>query len=325
MAKEARSQGIKITERDLLILRGLFDCRILNIHHFAELFFEGRQDAARKRIKKLQANKLLNVRQKKVTEEHLYFITRKGFELLTENGALDDYPKVLWKDFEKRAVVSSTRVQHEVEIADVIALFARAVRGHARMKIKQFVVIPLFTEFQAVTPAGRKSYRPDAYIQLSIEGEEDAYIFVEVDRSNHSHSVIMEKCSAYWDYYKRGGFAKKSGGQEEGIHEFPFRVLWVVPSIDRRNLLMESLIRESEKPQSVSKGLYSRRQAWFAAKGDLENDILGEYWLVPEDYKKALKGTNFDPLTRSRDGIKKRNIERDKFVDERVLKRKLFS
>src|SRR5688500_12903297 len=93
---------IVIQNRDLLILRGLFESRIMNIGHIAVMYFGGRREAAHKRVQKLRAAGYLAERNRRPYERALLFLTRQAFDALRHGGHLADYPPQEWSRLRKR-------------------------------------------------------------------------------------------------------------------------------------------------------------------------------------------------------------------------------
>ena len=75
--------------------------------HIAALHFGGSKEAAKKRLQRIKAAKLIGERTRRVNEPAVLFLTRKGFSLLSDEGQLADFPKLSVSAFEKRADVSA--------------------------------------------------------------------------------------------------------------------------------------------------------------------------------------------------------------------------
>src|ERR1039457_161091 len=89
---EISKDGIKPQERDFEILRGLYASRVMSTGHATTLFFEGRLEAARKRLQKLKGAGLLRDRVHDHGEPAVLQLTMKGFNVLKDCGALHGYP-----------------------------------------------------------------------------------------------------------------------------------------------------------------------------------------------------------------------------------------
>lgn len=54
-----QSLAVLLQDRDLSLLRGLFESRIMTAEHVAALFFIGSREAAKKRLQKIKAASLI--------------------------------------------------------------------------------------------------------------------------------------------------------------------------------------------------------------------------------------------------------------------------
>src|SRR5205823_3238061 len=98
---------------------------------------------------------------------------------------------------------------------------------------------PRLFEFRAYTPTRKLvTVRPDALVRLRTVSGQDVFedsFFVEVDRSSEVIEIPIERACCYRDYYRSGGFAIKSGGSRSEFEQFPFVVLFICKSEERRN------------------------------------------------------------------------------------------
>src|SRR5690349_5103525 len=141
--------GIELQDRDLTLLRDLFESRLMTSSHVAILHFEARSEAAKKRLQKLKAAGLIGVRPRRPTELAVHFLTPKAITLLRTHGALDGYPQLAPLTLTKRAQVSQFTVQHELAVMDVKAAFHSTLKSVASFSIAEFCTWPLLHEFQA--------------------------------------------------------------------------------------------------------------------------------------------------------------------------------
>src|SRR5258708_1017336 len=114
---------IALQTRDLILLSGLFECRIMTAEHIASLYFNGSREAAKKRLQKLKAAGLIGERNRLVNEPSILFLTRKASALLKAHGRLSTYPPLSVTNFENRASVGELAIKHELEIMDVKTAF----------------------------------------------------------------------------------------------------------------------------------------------------------------------------------------------------------
>jgi len=120
------TQQIQFQDRDMAILLGLFESRIMTAAHVAALFFDGKTEATKKRLQKIKAAGLIGERKRRVNEKSILFLTRKGYGLLQKNELLRPFPQLSASTFEKRANVSELTIRHELEVMDVKAAFHSA-------------------------------------------------------------------------------------------------------------------------------------------------------------------------------------------------------
>ena len=89
-----KPDALQLQERDIFLLRGLFESRIMTAAHVAALYFDGKGEATKKRLQKLKAAGLLGERRRHAFEPAILFLTRKGFLLLTKQSALSQFPQL---------------------------------------------------------------------------------------------------------------------------------------------------------------------------------------------------------------------------------------
>src|SRR5688572_475912 len=88
------SAPIELQERDLELLRGLFESRIMTLDHIAALHFSGKREMAKKRVQKLKAAGYLAERPRQASEPAIMHITGLSLDLLKERGDLADFPQL---------------------------------------------------------------------------------------------------------------------------------------------------------------------------------------------------------------------------------------
>src|SRR5438094_25925 len=130
--------GVELQPRDLEILRGLFDARIMTAEHVAAIYFSGRYEAARKRLMKLKSGGFVGQRPRRAYDPAILFLTRKAFVALIQRGAITDFPRISWKSLEKRVRVSPLTLKHELEVQEVRAAFHLAIEPLAHLRVAEF-------------------------------------------------------------------------------------------------------------------------------------------------------------------------------------------
>lgn len=271
--------GIEIQERDLAVLTGLFESRVMTLAHIAALYFDGRAEAAKKRVQKLKVAGLVGERARRVREPSVLFITKRAFDALKRAACLDQFPDMTWASLEKRVRVSDQTLRHELEVMDVKAAFVNAVRKQANLELAEFSTWPLLYEFRALTPTSESVLvRPDGFIRIhekdAAGGVYEHMFFLEVDRSTESQSVLAMKAHCYRDFYVRGGLAERNGRPAPEYEQFPFRVLMVFRTEARRNNTAARLLQLTPPV---------RTQAWLTTAAAVSRDPLGVIWVRPAD------------------------------------------
>ena len=134
--------------------------------------------------------------------------------------------------------------------------------------------------------------------------------YLEVDRSQESQEKITSKALCYRDHFTSGGLAVRFGHPRSDYKAFPFRVLMVFRTTERRNNAADAMLRLT-KP--------IRQMVWTTTQDELLNEPLGAIWVRPADYEAVTKGTPFDS-ERHRDLIYRRQTERERLVETGVAK-----
>jgi len=314
--------GIELQARDLAILRGLFESRMMTVQHIAAIYFGGHLDAARKRIQRLKATGYLNERPRRVYEPAILFMTRRAFTALKECGALQSYPQVGWTTLEKRIRVSQSTLAHEIQVLDVRAALTSALNESASQRITEFRTWPALYQFTARREEGFGAaevlVKPDGYLRISERNGTATFehtFFLEVDRSTETQDTLAQKGICYVDYYKSGGYAEWLGQSRAAFRDYPFCVLMVLKNAERRNNTAERLLQLNPP---------IRQQVWLTTWEEIVADPLGAIWVQPGEYAKATAGTAFDPMAERGKGTYRRQVEREDMVERAVRKRRLL-
>lgn len=274
-------RNAELQDRDLKILRGLFEARLMTAEHVAAIYFEGRYEAARKRLQKLKAAGYVGERPRRTYDPAVLFLTRKAFAALCQSGAIADLPQMSWPSLEKRVRVSDLTLRHELEVQDVRAAFYRDTMNTAAIEIAEFSTWPALFQFQALDPAGAAiTVKPDGFIRLEEQkpsGKRFQHLFfLELDRSTEPQETLVTRAACYRDFYRRGGLAMRYGGTTADFEAFPFRVLIVFKGPERRDNFARRLL--SLHPPILG-------QAWLATLVEVTTKPLGSIWLRPCDYR----------------------------------------
>jgi hypothetical protein len=316
--------SIVLQDRDLGLLRGLFESRVMTAAHITTLFFDGKAETAKKRLQKLKTAGLVTERPRRPSEPAILFLTRKAFGVLRAQGILEKYPQLGLTALERRAEVKDLTIRHELEVMDVKSAFHAAIRKTRAFSLIEFTTWPLLHEFEVAPPGyGGKSVlvKPDGFIRIHEE-EPDGGVsghppfFLEVDRGGELQEILTAKAGRYLEYYRSGGFAEKQGAPRAAFKEYPFRVLMVFKSAERRNNTAERLLLH--RPPILS-------QVCLSTLKEVTADPLGAIWIQPRDYHIALQGTPFDPERRRATREYRSQPEREALVERKINKIRILS
>src|SRR6266568_1130207 len=279
--RSTQFNSISFQQRDFDLLRLLFESRTLTLSQAATLCFEGRQEAAKKRIQKLKTAGLIGERPRRTFESSVLFLGRKAFGLLNEKGILADYPAFSLSALAKRAQVSPLTLRHELEVADVKVAFHSAIKKSEVFTIAEFSTWPLLHEFRACRngrDGGEVVVRPDGFIRIrerhADAGLSEHTFFLEVDRSTETQNILVTRAGCYLNYYQSGDFAVKNGAPQSAYKDYPFRVLMVFKTAERRNNTAAELLQHS--PPILT-------HTWLTTFQEVTDEPLGEIWIRPID------------------------------------------
>jgi hypothetical protein len=289
--------------------------------HIAALYFDGKEEATKKRLQKLKKASLIGERKRRVNEPSILFLTRSAVRLLQREGTLSSFPMRSMTSWEKRVPVSDFTLRHELEVMDVKAAVHTAVSKNSRLRIEEFSTWPALYQF-TVSRAGASipsvSVKPDGFIRIH-ETEEDGIsehsFFLEVDRSTEPQTTLASRAASYAEYYQSGDFALKQGGTRQEYKDYPFRVLIILKNAERRNNTAERLLLNN--PPIFT-------QALLTTFAEAKNDPFGKIWIQPFDYREVTRGTPFDPEHRRTTPEYRRRTEREILVEGRIKKHGLL-
>lgn len=317
------TDGFELQDRDLEVLRGLFECRVMAAAHVAILYFNGSKEAAKKRLQKLKAEGLIGERLRRVNEPSVLFLTRKALPVLHDRGVLANYPRIAQSSLARRAFVSDMTLRHELEIMDVKASLHAGISNAEGLSIAEFSTWPLLHQFELSQPSSRGAkilVKPDGFIRIKEKESETTFweytFFLELDRSTELQDTLCTRARHYLDYYTSGGFAERNGASRSDCEQHPFRVLMVFKSAERRNNTAEGLL-QGYPP------IYT--QAWLTTLAEIKADPLGAIWIDPDSYLAATKGTRFDPARRRQEKGYRRQSDRERIVEQTIRKSQLLA
>lgn len=313
--------SICLQERDLVLLKGLFESRIMTAGHAAAIYFDGRREAAKKRLQRLKAAGYVGERKRRIVDPSLLFLTTDGLRLLRDHGVLAEYPPIGIPTLARRAQISEATVRHEIEVMDVKAAFHAALRRNEKFSIAEFCTWPRLIEFKASPNSGPQIIvRPDGFIRIRKnepgEGLPEHTFFLEVDRSTETQDALVSKATCYLDYYRSGGFAVRNGAPRSEFKDYPFRVLMVFKTAERMNNTAERLLQNN--PPILT-------QVCLSTIAEVMTDPLGAIWIRPQDYRES---SDHQPVAFSHQDNRfyyRSQATRDRRVERNVKKRPILS
>ena len=306
--------------RDEGVLFTLFDSRVSTLSHLAQIHFAGRLEAAKKRIQKLKALGLIGARKRQMCEPAILYLTRVGFNLLQGQGKLADLPRFTWQQLERRLQVSELTLRHELEVMDVKTAIHSAIAKAPRFGIREFSTWPLLFQFEAAPDTGPDVLvKPDGFLRIhETEGNGvfEHCFFLEVDRSTETLETLASRALCYLNFYQRGGLAIRFGAAASDYKDYPFRVLMVFKTAERRNNFAERLL--TGRPPILT-------QVWLSTIEEVKANSLGPIWMRPREYRGVVEGTPYaiDRVTHS--NMYRRQSEREEIVESRVAKHRLLA
>jgi hypothetical protein len=204
---------------------------------------------------------------------------------------------------------------------DVKSALTAAVKKLARHQIDEFTTWPVLNQFKAITPDGEAvTVKPDGFVRIHEKDADGSLLehtyFLEVDRSSEVLETLSVRAACYLDYYRRGGLAVRNGRPPEEFKDFPFRVLMVFKSAERRNNMAERLLQNI--PPILT-------QVWLTTLPEICADPLGPIWIRPIDYREGLRGGAFDLELRPTSNTYRRASLREETVERIVPKHRLLA
>lgn len=312
---------IEHQERDFALLEDLFVSRVMTLSHVAAIRFGGRPEAAKKRVQKLKAAGLIAERPRRARDPGILFLSKRGYELLKQNGHVAGYPGLSAPAFEKRAKVSDLTLRHELGVMDAKAALLPAINRTPGMSVIEFTTWPMLHQFD-VRLRGHSALRvkPDGFLlveEKGVGGESYEHtFFLEVDRGTEILDTLANRALCYREHYRTGGYAASCGASRNAFAEYPFRVLIVFPSEERRNNMAERLLSLTPPIETL---------VWLTTAAELRSDPLGPVWVRPRDYAQALKPTVFGTATLKRTEAYRRHSRREAHVRGTIVRHSLLS
>lgn len=225
-----RDLAVKLTERDLSILRRVSDLRFIMGDQLTRLHFAGDSDpaadarAARRallRLTRLDCLERLPRRVGGVRAGSTGFVYRLGLagqRLSEERG---------WqpKRRGRRSQIPGTLfLSHALQVAELHTLLLESDRS-GRLELLELSAEPACWRSYGGTHTQRAdTLKPDSYVRLGVGEYEDSY-FIEVDRGTEGSRALEGQLKRYLAY-------QASGREQAERGVFP-RTLWLAPDAGR--------------------------------------------------------------------------------------------
>jgi len=269
---------VELQDRDLLFLRGLFECRVMKNEHAASLYFEGRRECTKKRLRKLKLAGLLAERPRTQFEPAILSLTRQAITMLRARGELDCYPVLDIATLTRRAHVSDMTLKHELAVLDIKAALHRAIVPLSHLSLLEFTTWPRLSQFRALGDL----VKPDAFLRIRetlLDGtSRDNRFYVEIDRSTESLNTLCSRARSYAAHYKSEPLSNSHSSSSSDYKKRSFRVLYILRSHERLKHVAGRL--RTMTPPILS-------LVWLATFADVNRDPLGAIWTRPMDYRNA--------------------------------------
>lgn len=130
----------------------------------------------------------------------------------------------------------TTFLKHGLAITEVFTQLMEA-EGQGKLRVRRFETEPASWRDFSGRGGSRLVLRPDAYLELGINGHRDHW-FLEIDMATESSTTLHRKCDMYGRYWHTGEEEKQRGG-------FPL-VLFAVTTEQRKGTVIEVLGRQPE-------------------------------------------------------------------------------
>jgi len=272
-------KSLHLQDRDIEVLRGLYESRIYTLSHIAALYFSGHREYAKKRVRQLKAGGFIAEWRRQPTQPAILHLTRTGCEWLTGCGYFAGFPTLKSVRFESRARVSAITLAHALAVLDCKAAIVPAINAVPGLSVAEFSTWPVKYQFKARHPSWKSvTVKPDGFIRLCqqiSDGRAEHRFFLEVDRSTEAQDVLNAKAACYLDYYRSGNFAASMGRNPAEFRRYPLRVAIVFRTAERRDNCARQLL--AQKPPI-------RTLAWLTTMEDVVTNPIGPIWLTPADY-----------------------------------------
>lgn len=272
-----------LQERDLEILKTVWDYRYLQSHHIIALI-KGTRRKLYERLRKLYHHHYLDrlffplQLYSGGSEKTIHVLDKRGADLLVEKLGISR-EKIRWSNSIKS--VEERNLRHSLMIANFRVILTLAVRNNPDLELLLWKQgNELRDSVSEVDENGvnvRYPVVPDAYFGVKDtrkpEGRQVAYYFLEADRSTMTNDRYLKKMRGYWIYWREKKYKEKYK-----IHSF--RVLTLTMTEKRE----DNLVRTTKKADDNKKGsllfLFTHEGLISIEKPE---SVLDPIWRTPVD------------------------------------------
>lgn len=244
-----------LTPRDLAVVETLEKVRIASARQLERVLFPGQARTARRVLAELSQRRIIARLGRQVggvragSAGHVYALDVVGQQLSQHGGPAGGNRL-------RRPWTPGLRfLDHALSVSEVYVVLAEAARGDA-FDLLVFEAEPecwrTFSRFGVAT-----TLKPDAFARLGYQDEE-AWIFVEVDRGTESVRTVETKAEVYRLYWE--------SGDEQAAHGVFPEVLWLVPS-EKRRLEVEDAVKRAGSAAVSTAVLQGRLLEVLSASG----------------------------------------------------------
>ena len=272
--------GLRVQERDIEIIRLVYNYRFLNSDQIQALV-NGSEQGILRRLQKLFHHGFLDRPLSQIvypltgTQKMVYALGDKGADFLANEFGIDR-GEIKWN--EKNKEVKDRHIQHTLMISNFRLCLKLALDKTAntdflfwkrenRKELKDYVYIE--------DEQGRETKAPivpDGFFGIQ-DPKGKMHWFIEADQGTMSNGRFLNKMRAYWNWWKRGGHTRKFDIKA-------FRVLTLTKTEQRK-----------ENLRKITKAADERQRGslmfWFTSEKKYSiqepQSILAPIWQTPVD------------------------------------------
>ncbi len=277
----ASSEKYKITNKDIEIIKLVYQFRLVTVYHLVALTGRIRQKLNTS-LAKLSKHGYL-YRRCFDFKPYLYTINKKALPILIEQG-ID--PRELPDNLRIRThELTELFLKHTLMVVDIHIALARATTNHhIKLTNWQEHGKKLYDSvtFREDGEERKLPVRPDAFFTLedatSPSNLNQTHIFLEADRSTTNNKKYQNKLKAYQHYYQQGLHTKK-----HNINSF--RVLTITLTKKRAETLCKSA--QETLPKDIRKFYYFAPMDTISTSNP--EHIFNNIFISPKDFHKGIR------------------------------------